>query len=64
MTVDRSADEAYRFAVTVTCNRCEKRVDGDLMFSAQNQVVDTRGFMVFAEPPGAVCDSCLGEDPA
>jgi hypothetical protein len=47
--------------------RCERRVEGWIAFGAADPsrpsssiVVDSGGFMVFAE--GIVCDECLGED--
>lgn len=61
MTDPPSPGEAYRLGVTVTCGRCEQRIDGLLMFGERNELVDSRGFMVFADSL-AVCDSCLSAE--
>ena len=55
--MDSSPDEAFRLSVSITCSRCDDRVDGTLMFSGTNQIVDSEGFMVFAT--GALCDTCI-----
>jgi hypothetical protein len=46
----------FRFAATVTCRECQRRVSGLIMLGEKNQIVDTAGFMVFAAGP--LCDAC------
>lgn len=58
----KSPGERFRLAVTVTCRKCQRQVNGFIMFSEQNQIVDTEAFMVFADGP--LCNSCSEESDA
>lgn len=58
----------FRIEAAGRCMRCERRVEGWIAFGdadpsrqglGASVIVDSGGFMVFAE--GIVCDDCLGE---
>lgn len=40
------------------CSRCSKRVDGQVSLDAEGRIVDSLGFVVFAEGD-TLCDECL-----
>ena len=62
-----SPGEIFRVEATGTCTKCGERREGWIAFGnadadaperGPSVIVDTGGFMVFAE--GIVCDECLG----
>ena len=54
-----SPGEAFRVKTSGTCSKCGRETEGWIAFSDSSQVVDSGGFMVFAD--GLTCDECLGE---
>jgi hypothetical protein len=59
MTETAAPGESYRFGVIVRCSNCGQSVDGEMMMSGRNQVIDSNGFVLFADGPR--CDTCMGE---
>ena len=64
----QSPGEIFRLEAAGICTKCGRRVEGWIAFgnvdpsrpeSGPSVIVDSGGFMVFAE--GIVCDACLGE---
>ena len=50
---------SMKIKAEITCVRCGRDVRGILTLDDRNCVVDSEGFMVFAD--GGVCDTCLKE---
>lgn len=46
----------------ITCGKCNREIRGTITLDSENKVVDSDGFMVFADE--AVCDTCLDDLPA
>jgi hypothetical protein len=44
-------------AATVTCKRCDRKVDGGLKLDGHNCIADSYGFVVMED--GAICMECI-----
>lgn len=54
-----SPGESFSVQARGECVKCGEKIDGWIAFDNQARVIDSGGFMVFAE--GLTCEKCLGE---
>lgn len=55
----QSPGEAFRLDAAGICTTCGKRVEGWIAFNEATQIIDSGGFMIFAN--GIACDKCIEE---
>jgi hypothetical protein len=53
----KSPGESFRVEARGECTACGKQVDGWIAFDQESRIVDSGGFVVFAQ--GLTCDECL-----
>lgn len=53
-----SPGESFRVQAQGECTKCGVTVEGWIAFNQQSHVIDSGGYMVFAD--GLTCDECLG----
>lgn len=43
----------------IICSKCKREVKGHITLNQNNQVIDSDGFMIFANE--SICDTCLDD---